>query len=276
MNLVVAEDLGAVTMSEVTRVLCPGGVAYVKSARRLERRRSSRGRTEIDDWTHYLHDATQQRPWRSDDGRRPAAAPAMGRQDRAGLAIHDHMASMQCDGLGGGPDLLRLRRGAHRSNRSNCRPTWSLTARDAFNGTSSSGSGPLHQLVQRPLSVEEWPRAGYPGDWWPSDDRVYVARGAGQEPPVPRRGSRERSFDEYDDTASTFELIVSEGVVFAAVDADQEACDYYQQHPDCWKERSRASIRSGHGFATRATACSRPCEPRTANSSGSERRRWRP
>ena len=29
-NLVVAEDLGAIPMDEVMRVLCPGGVAYVK------------------------------------------------------------------------------------------------------------------------------------------------------------------------------------------------------------------------------------------------------
>lgn len=53
-NLLVAEDLGEVSMAEVMRVLCPRGVAHVK-----------RGTTwtkaikpwpeDIDEWTHYLH-----------------------------------------------------------------------------------------------------------------------------------------------------------------------------------------------------------------------------
>ena len=44
-NLVVAEDLGKVAMAEVMRVLCPGGVAYVKQKGRGARR-SSRGRIQ--------------------------------------------------------------------------------------------------------------------------------------------------------------------------------------------------------------------------------------
>ena len=56
-NLVVAEDLGSVPMAEVIRVLAPEGVAYVKTDdvwKSTTKPRSDR----IDEWTHYLHDAT--------------------------------------------------------------------------------------------------------------------------------------------------------------------------------------------------------------------------
>jgi len=56
-NLVVAEDLGAVSMDEVMRVLCPHGVAYLKTDGQWTKTVKPRP-PEIDDWTHYLHDPT--------------------------------------------------------------------------------------------------------------------------------------------------------------------------------------------------------------------------
>ncbi len=56
-NLVVAEDLGNVEMSEVMRVLAPGGAAYVKTGGKWTRTVKPRPR-DIDEWTHYLHDAS--------------------------------------------------------------------------------------------------------------------------------------------------------------------------------------------------------------------------
>ena len=56
-NLIVAEDLGAVPEEEVMRVLCPNGVAYV--GKDGEWTKSVKPRPEaIDEWTHYLHDAS--------------------------------------------------------------------------------------------------------------------------------------------------------------------------------------------------------------------------
>ncbi|MHC4178894.1 MAG: outer membrane protein assembly factor BamB family protein, partial [Planctomycetota bacterium] len=55
-NLVVAEDLGDVSMTEVMRVLCPDGVAYVKEGAKWKRTNKPRP-TDIDEWTHFLHDA---------------------------------------------------------------------------------------------------------------------------------------------------------------------------------------------------------------------------
>jgi len=55
-NLVVASDLGRVTMDEVLRVLAPNGVAYVRQGdtwRKTVKPRSA----QIDEWSHFLRDA---------------------------------------------------------------------------------------------------------------------------------------------------------------------------------------------------------------------------
>jgi len=53
-NLLVAQDLGAVAMAEVLRVLCPGGVAYVKKGGNWVKTVKP-WPNEIDEWTHFLH-----------------------------------------------------------------------------------------------------------------------------------------------------------------------------------------------------------------------------
>ncbi len=56
-NLLVSEDLGKIAIAEVMRVLCPGGVAYVKRNGRWTKTVKPRP-DDIDEWTHFLHDAT--------------------------------------------------------------------------------------------------------------------------------------------------------------------------------------------------------------------------
>mgnify|MGYP000227009174 FL=1 len=56
-NLFVAEDLRGVPMTEVLRVLAPGGVAYIRDAGTWEKTVKPRGEA-IDDWTHSFYDAT--------------------------------------------------------------------------------------------------------------------------------------------------------------------------------------------------------------------------
>jgi len=55
-NLLVAEDVGEVSMGECLRVLAPGGAAYVKLDGCWEKTVKPRP-AEIDEWTHHLHDA---------------------------------------------------------------------------------------------------------------------------------------------------------------------------------------------------------------------------
>ena len=51
----VAERLGDIPMSEVTRVLAPNGVAYLKSGGKWEKVVKPRPK-EMDEWTHEAHD----------------------------------------------------------------------------------------------------------------------------------------------------------------------------------------------------------------------------
>jgi outer membrane protein assembly factor BamB len=56
-NLLVAEDLGQLSMGEVTRVLAPRGVAYVKTGGRWTKTQKP-WPAQCDEWTHWMHDAS--------------------------------------------------------------------------------------------------------------------------------------------------------------------------------------------------------------------------
>ena len=55
-NLLVAEELGDLSMDEVMRVLCPKGVAYLRHGEKWKKTVKP-WPAEIDEWTHFLHDA---------------------------------------------------------------------------------------------------------------------------------------------------------------------------------------------------------------------------
>jgi len=234
-NLLVAEDLGKVAMSEVLRVLCPGGVAYVKQQDTWSKTVKP-WPEDIDEWTHYLHDSrgtslSKDRLAGHPRGLRWTGGPFWARS-------HEHTASMQAMVSAAGRVFYVMDEGPVESIQLPSKMV--LTARDAFNGT---------VLWKRPL--HDWFNALYPlksgPGWMPRrlvavDDRVYIAPGVGQNL-LCLDALTGKVVAEYDDTATTFELIVSEGIVFAAVDPDRQPCDYNQQHPDCWKERDRASAR---------------------------------
>ncbi len=236
-NLVVAEDLGKVAMPEVMRVLCPGGVAYIKQNRTWSKT-TKPWPDDIDDWTHYLHDS-QGTSVSSD---RLAGHPK-GLQWTGGpfwARSHEHTASMQAMVSAAGRVFYVMDEGPVESIQLPSKIV--LTARDAFNGV---------VLWKKPMP--DWFNALFPlksgPGWIPRrlvavEDRVYVAPGVGQDL-LCLDAVTGKVLCKYEDTASTFELIVSEGVVFAAVDTDQVPCDYNQQHADCWKERDRASAKWG-------------------------------
>ena len=56
-NLLVAADLGQVPMGEVTRVLAPGGVAYIRKGAGWQKTVKPVP-PESDEWSHFLHDAS--------------------------------------------------------------------------------------------------------------------------------------------------------------------------------------------------------------------------
>jgi len=124
-NLIVAADLGDVPMTEVRRVLVPNGVAYIHGAKTVKPRPSN-----IDDWTHYLHDASNNAVAHDD-----VVGPPRHMQWQCGprwSRHHDHMSSISAMVTAGGRVFSILDEGSRLSPQLS--PNWQLVARDAFNG----------------------------------------------------------------------------------------------------------------------------------------------
>jgi len=86
-NLIVADDLGQLAMAEVLRVLCPDGVALIGGEKTVKPRPE-----EIDEWTHYLHDASNNAVAHDSVVGPPRRLQWVGSPKWA--RHHDHMASM--------------------------------------------------------------------------------------------------------------------------------------------------------------------------------------
>ncbi|MHC4352473.1 MAG: outer membrane protein assembly factor BamB family protein [Planctomycetota bacterium] len=208
-NLVVAEDLGDVRMDEIMRVLTPGGVAYVKHDGKWHRQVKPRPK-DIDEWTHYLHDATgnavahdtvvgppRRMQW--------VGSPRWGRH-------HDHMSSVSAVVTSGG----RLFYVVDEAPRFSIliAPQWKLVARDAFNGTilwkRSIGEwyNHLHRLKSGPAEL--------PRRLVAQGDRVYVTLGLDAPISVLDAVTGE-TIRTYNETAGTDEILVSDGTILALI-----------------------------------------------------------
>ncbi|GAH58437.1 unnamed protein product, partial [marine sediment metagenome] len=169
-NLVVAENLGRVSMKEVMRVLSPGGAAYVKSKSKWTKTYKPRPR-DIDEWTHFLHDASGNAVSEDQVAGPPRrmqwlAAPEWSRNHHK-LASISSVVSAQgrlfyiLDEATAGSMLVPGR--------------WFLVARDAFNGVLlwkqpiSAWAYELHGFRAGPVQLPRLLVAG--------DDRVYMPLG---------------------------------------------------------------------------------------------------
>lgn len=129
-TLLVAEKLGDVTISEVMRVLAPDGVAYIRRGTRWVKRVKPRP-PEIDEWTHYLHDASNNAVAHDSLIGPPRHLQWIGSPRWA--RHHDHMASTSALVSSGGRIFYIFDEGPTASV---VLPSnWALIARDAFNGT---------------------------------------------------------------------------------------------------------------------------------------------
>jgi len=247
-NLLVIFETGELSADEIERVLVPGGLALMKegqgvSGLKMAQKDAPQGwkgfkkpwPDEIDEWTHFLHDA--QGTSVSDDriaghpkGLKWTGGPFWARS-------HEHTASMQAMTSSSGRIFYVMDEGPTESIQ--LPPKFFLTARDAFNGT---------VLWKRPL--QNWFNGLYPPKsgpaWLPRrlvavKDTVYISPGIGQNL-LCLDAATGKTVCTYVDTATTFEVIVAKGIVFAAVDPDRRVNNYNQQHPNCWNERDRASI----------------------------------
>jgi len=130
-NLVVAENVGRVPMAEIMRVLAPNGVAYVKDGPRWTTRRKPWPEA-IDEWTHYLHDASNNAVAR--DAR--VGPPARLRWTCGPLWTRSHeFTSSLCAMVSAKGRLFYVfDEGLTGVTPPSLPERWTLIARDAFNG----------------------------------------------------------------------------------------------------------------------------------------------
>lgn len=221
-NLIVAERPVKVSAEEIMRVLAPNGVAYIRSKDGKWQKTVKPRPEEIDEWTHYLHDATNNAVAHDRFVRPPHRLQWVGspRWSRH----HDHMASMSGLVSSGGRIFYIFDEG---STASILLPSkWTLIARDAFNGVI---------LWKRPISSwfpHMWPfKSGYaqlPRRLVAVGDRVYVTLGI-DAPLTALDAATGKTVRTYEGTKATEEVIFSEGVLFVLVNEEPPDWDRYRQ-----------------------------------------------
>ncbi len=207
-NLVVAEDLGEVPMNEVMRVLCPNGVAHVqRSGKWIKTVKPRPG--EIDEWTHCLHDATNNAVAHDVVGppRRLqwVGSPRWSRH-------HDNMSSVSAVVSSGGRVFYIFDEG---SRASIFLPSkWALIARDAFSGCI---------LWKRPIPkwhVQLWPLKSGPAQLArrlvAAGDTVYATLGL-DAPLSALDAATGETIRTYEGTKAAEEIVCSDGVLFLVV-----------------------------------------------------------
>jgi outer membrane protein assembly factor BamB len=205
-KLLIAETLGDVPRDEVLRVLAPGGTALIRRGDDWEKTVKP-WPTEIDDWTHFLHNASnnavaQDRVVGPPSGYQWIAGPRWARS-------HDHLSTFSAMVSANGRIFYIVDEGPTASVAAP--PQWQLVARDAFSGV---------LLWKRPILSWEGHLRGFRSG--PTDlarrlvahgDRVYVTLGYGQPVSVLQAATGE-TIQSYDRTDHALEIILHDGVVF--------------------------------------------------------------
>jgi outer membrane protein assembly factor BamB len=145
-NLVVAEDRGAVSEAEIMRVLAPQGVAYVKKGTGWQKTVKPRP-GNIDEWPHFLHDAGNNAVARDTQVGPPRSlqwvAPPLW------LRSHETPSGFEALVSAGGRLCYFFDEGLIGITDQRLPERWSLTCRDAFNGK---------LLWKRPVEPWGWPQ----------------------------------------------------------------------------------------------------------------------
>ena len=207
-NLVVASGECQPPKEEVLRVLAPGGVAVTLDSR-LSILNSFRKPwpAEIDEWTHFLYDATNNAV--SND---LVVGPPRGLQWVAGpkwARSHDHLGSVSAVVSSGGRIFYIVDEASIASII--LKPQWNFVARDAFSGVI---------LWKRPIPKWQWHLRGFRSG--PSDlsrrlvaagDRVYVTLGI-DAPLSALDAATGKIIATYDGTDGTLEVLHNDGTLF--------------------------------------------------------------
>ncbi len=201
-NLVVADELGPVAMDEVMRVMAPGGVAMVGGKKTVKPRPDA-----IDEWTHYLHDASNNAVAEDTVVGPPRhiqwiSGPRFGRS-------HDHLAGVSVVVSAGGRIFSIVDEGSIAFVAAS--PAWRLVARDAFNGV---------RLWDREVDPWEYHLRDFRSG--PADlarrlvavgDRVYVTLGYGR-PVTALDAATGETVRTYAGTDGVREILFADGTLY--------------------------------------------------------------
>jgi len=235
-NLVVSQDLGAVSMEEVMRVLAPLGVAYVRRDGHWIKKVKPYSK-EMDEWTHYLHG-----PDNNAVANDTVVAPPQGLQWVSApmwSRAHSTLNGTSCMVSSGGrvftiedlaPIALPLMPGKY-----------TLVARDAFNGIIlwkrrlENWENITHWMKPTPVQLSR--RLVAVGD------RVYVTLGI-FAPVTALDAATGEIVKVYEGTEKTQEIIYHDGVLYLVVGDPMNpyglkpGASYYREHfAVYWHER---------------------------------------
>ena len=226
-NLIISEDRPTVSMDEVMRVLAPEGVAYIKSGEQWIKTVKARP-GEIDEWTHFLHDATNNAVSADSVVGPPNQLQWVGGPKWA--RSHDHLASVSAVVSSGGRLFYIVDEAPTAAVV--LQPQWNLVARDAFNGVI---------LWKRPIPKWQFHLRGFrsgPSDLCrrlvAADDRVYVTLG-NDAPLSALDAATGKTVMDYQGTDGTLEVVYRNGTLFVV------AGDFETQ-----LDAAKAKRRGGH------------------------------
>ncbi len=209
-NLLVIEDASNISEEEVQRVLVPNGVVYRKDTSGKWTKSVKPRPSNIDEWSHYLHDASGNSVAHDDVVAPPRHLQWVGspRYSRH----HDRMASMSALVSTGGRMFYIMDEGSRISIQLPSK--WKLIARDAFNGT-----------VLWKRDIENWQSHLWPLKSGPTqlsrrlvstDNTVYATLGFDAALSSIDAATGE-TIQKYEGTEGTEEVVTTQGILFLVV-----------------------------------------------------------
>ena len=222
-NLVVVDDAMGIPADEIMRVLAPNGVVWQKIDGKWTARKKPRP-DNIDEWTHYLHDASGNAVAHDEVAGPPRHMQWVGspRWSRH----HDRMASMSALVSTGGRLIYIMDEGSRISIQLPAR--WKVIARDAFNGT-----------ILWKRDIESWQSHLWPLKSGPTQlarrlvgqsEQVFVTLGL-EAPVTLLNAATGETIRTYENTKSTEELVVVDDTLIALVhDGRHPLADYAPLH----------------------------------------------
>lgn len=219
-NLIVVDEPGDVTPDELLRVLVPNGVLLTKDAAGEWVKIVKPRPTNIDEWSHYLHDASGNAVAHDEVVNSPRHLQWVGspRWSRH----HDRMASMSALVSTSGRMFYIMDEGSRISVQLPSK--WKLIARDAFNGT-----------ILWKREIAEWQNQLWPLKSGPTqlsrrlvstENEVFTTLSF-DSPLVALEAATGKDLRTYEGTDSTEEIIHTNGLLFVVVRKSRaELADY--------------------------------------------------